>query len=159
MPKCGFFSTTISWSFVRDEKKTNKAHSGRKKCWVICWVLRIFGSENGNELFFSANKWLCLRNVGDRKYFVVLSQDSPVGIATGCGLDDRGLISGRGNTFFLTPQRPGPTQPLIQWIPGSLSPGVKRPRRKADNSLLFSAEVKNRGTILPRHHTSSWRGA
>jgi len=33
--------------------------------------------------------------------------------------------------------------PPIQWIMVSLSPEVKRPRREADHSLPFNAEVKN----------------
>jgi hypothetical protein len=36
----------------------------------------------------------------------------------------------------------GPTQPPIQWVPGSLSPGVKRLGRQADYSPPPSAEVK-----------------
>jgi hypothetical protein len=31
----------------------------------------------------------------------------------------------------------------IQWVPGALSPGVKRPGREADHSSPFSVEVKN----------------
>jgi len=36
----------------------------------------------------------------------------------------------------------GPTQPPIQWVPGSLPLGVKRPGRQADHSPPSSAEVK-----------------
>jgi hypothetical protein len=36
----------------------------------------------------------------------------------------------------------GPTQPPIQWIPGALSLGVKRPEREVDHSLPSSGEVK-----------------
>jgi len=36
-----------------------------------------------------------------------------------------------------------PTQPLIQWVPGALSLGVKRPGREAHHSPPSSAEVKN----------------
>jgi hypothetical protein len=36
-----------------------------------------------------------------------------------------------------------PTQPLIQWVLGALSLGVKRPGREADYSPPSSAEVKN----------------
>jgi hypothetical protein len=36
----------------------------------------------------------------------------------------------------------GPTQPPIQWVPGALSRGVKRPGREADHSPPSSAEVK-----------------
>jgi hypothetical protein len=35
----------------------------------------------------------------------------------------------------------GPTQPLSQWIPRTLSLGVNRPEYEADNSPLSSAEV------------------
>jgi hypothetical protein len=34
-----------------------------------------------------------------------------------------------------------PTQPPIQWIPETLSPGVKRPGREADHSPPSSADA------------------
>jgi hypothetical protein len=37
----------------------------------------------------------------------------------------------------------GPTQPPIQWVPGALSLGVKRPGQEAEHSPLPSAEIKN----------------
>jgi hypothetical protein len=36
----------------------------------------------------------------------------------------------------------GPTQPPIQWVPGALFPGCKRPGREAGHSPPSSAEVK-----------------
>jgi hypothetical protein len=36
---------------------------------------------------------------------------------------------------------PGSTQRPIQWVPGALSPGVKRHGRKADHSPPVSADV------------------
>jgi hypothetical protein len=36
----------------------------------------------------------------------------------------------------------GSAQPPIQWVPGALSPGQKRPGREADHSPLSRAEVK-----------------
>jgi hypothetical protein len=36
----------------------------------------------------------------------------------------------------------GSTQPLIQWVPGALSPGAKWLGREADHSPLASAKVK-----------------
>jgi hypothetical protein len=47
-----------------------------------------------------------------------------------------------------------PTQHPIQWVPGALSLGVKRPRREADHSPPSSAEVKNawRYTFTPSIH-------
>jgi hypothetical protein len=49
-----------------------------------------------------------------------------------------------GIFFFAIASRPAlrPNQTRIQWIPGALSPGVKRPIREADHSPLSSAEVK-----------------
>jgi hypothetical protein len=37
----------------------------------------------------------------------------------------------------------GPTQPPIQWVAGTLSLGVKRPRREADHTPPSSTEVNN----------------
>jgi hypothetical protein len=60
---------------------------------------------------------------------------SAVGTATGYGLEDRAggvRVLGRAkNILFSMSSRPvlGPTQPLIQWVLGALSPGVKRPGR------------------------------
>jgi hypothetical protein len=38
----------------------------------------------------------------------------------------------------------GPTQPPMQWVPGPLSPTIKRPGREDDHSPPTSAEVKNK---------------
>jgi hypothetical protein len=63
--------------------------------------------------------------------------------------------------LFSTASRPalGPTQPPIQWVPGVLSPGVKRQGREADHSPQTSAEVKNGEAIPPLPHTSTWHRA
>jgi hypothetical protein len=76
------------------------------------------------------------------------SRDSSVGTALGYGLDDRGprVRFPAGMRIFLltTAFRTvlGSTQPPIQWVPGALSLGVKRPRGEADHSPTSSAEVK-----------------
>jgi hypothetical protein len=58
-----------------------------------------------------------------------------------------GFDSRRGLRIFLftTASRTAlePTQPPIQWVPGTLSLGIKRPGREADHSPPSSAEVKN----------------
>lgn len=36
-----------------------------------------------------------------------------------------------------------PIQPPVQWVPGSVSPGVMWPRLEADHSVPLRAEVKN----------------
>jgi hypothetical protein len=80
------------------------------------------------------------------------------------GLDDRvlGFDSRRwlGIFLFTTASRTalGPTQPPIQWVPGVLSLGVKRPWREADHSPTSSAEVKNEWscTSIPQYVFMAW---
>jgi hypothetical protein len=61
--------------------------------------------------------------------------------------EDRGSIPGGGWEFFSSTPCPypvlGPTQPLIQWVQGALSLGVKPSWSNADQSPSSSAEVKN----------------
>jgi hypothetical protein len=67
------------------------------------------------------------------------SRDSVFGIATIYGLDDRGVrvripvVS----SIFASPRR----QPPVQWVPGALSPRIKRPGREADHLPPASTEV------------------
>jgi hypothetical protein len=78
-------------------------------------------------------------------YTISKSRDSTVDIATGYGLSGRNSGLGGGKDFhFSKSSRPvlGPTQSLIQWVPGALSPGVKRPRREADHSPLTIVKLK-----------------
>jgi hypothetical protein len=79
-------------------------------------------------------------------YILSMSRGSSVGIATAYGLDDR-RVAVRvliGSRIFSISSRQalGPTQPPIQWVPGVLSPGVKRQGREAHHSPPASAEVK-----------------
>jgi hypothetical protein len=69
-------------------------------------------------------------------------------MVTGYGPDGRriGVRVPAGDIFlFPTPSRPilGLIQPPIEWIPGALSPGVKRMGCKSDHSPPTSAEAKN----------------
>jgi hypothetical protein len=69
-----------------------------------------------------------------------------------------GSIPSRGIMSRLTL---GPTQPLVQWVPGVLSLRIKSQVCvcEADHSPPSSAEVKNGGVVLPLYYISSWRGA
>jgi hypothetical protein len=74
------------------------------------------------------------------------NQNSVVGIATGYGLDNRGVRVQVtvGSRIFSASSRPalGSTQPPTQWVPGTLSPGVKRPGNEADHSSPASVKVR-----------------
>jgi hypothetical protein len=80
------------------------------------------------------------------------------GIPEGKGFDSR---KGLGIFLFTTASRPalGPTQPPIQWEPGALSLGIKRPGRENDHSSPSIPEVKE-CVELYLHSPSmpSWRG-
>jgi hypothetical protein len=93
------------------------------------------------------------------------SLDSSVGIATGYGLDDQGVgVKSPGrvrNCLFSTSCRLalGFTQPPIPWVPGDLSPWVKRQGCEADHLPPTSAEVKTLWIYTSTPHTPSWRSA
>jgi hypothetical protein len=83
----------------------------------------------------------------------------------GYGLDDRGSrvrFPAGARNFFTTASRTalGTTQPPIQWVPGALSLGVKRPGREADHSPPSNAEVKECVELyLHSPNTPSWLSA
>jgi hypothetical protein len=80
------------------------------------------------------------------------------------GLDDQGsrvrFPAGAGNfsLHYLSRTALGPTLPPIQWVPGALFLGVKRPGREADYSPPSSAEVKNAWsyTSTPQYVFMAW---
>jgi hypothetical protein len=84
-------------------------------------------------------------------------------LATGWTIGIWGFDSQRELGIFLFTIRSrlalGPTQLPIQWVPGTLSPGIKRPRREAYHSPPSSAEVNNAWRYTSAPNTSSCRGA
>jgi hypothetical protein len=81
------------------------------------------------------------------------SRDMSVGVATGWTATVRISAGASFIPFSATSQTgSGSTQTPIQWAPGPLSSGIKRPGREADRSSPSSAEVKKDGAIyrLPR---------
>jgi hypothetical protein len=71
----------------------------------------------------------------------------------------REMTAGEGWEFFSSPPRPDRAhQPPIQWVPGALSLGVKRPGREANQSPPSSAEVKYEWALppLPLYPFMAW---
>jgi hypothetical protein len=64
-----------------------------------------------------------------------------VGIAAGCRVN---------NFHFSILCRPnlGPTQSLIQWVLGALSPGLKQSAHEAEHSPPTNADVNNLGLYI-----------
>jgi hypothetical protein len=77
-----------------------------------------------------------------------------VGIALGYGLDDRGsrvqFPAGAGNfSLHHRVKSDSGAQPPIQWAPGDLSPGVKRPGRETDHwSYTSISPIRLHGVVL-----------
>ena len=86
-----------------------------------------------------------------------MGRDSAVGVATRYGLDGPGIKSRWGRDF----QHPsrlalGPTQPPVQWVPGSF-PGVKQSGRGADHPPPSKCRGQERvGLYLYSPHGPSW---
>jgi hypothetical protein len=103
--------------------------------------------QRGNIYKFRANTFKKLPISGklylayDRK-----NHGSAVGIAKGYSLDNRGVRVQvyTVKNFLSTLSRPalGPAQPLIQWVLGTISLGIKQEGSETDHSTLTTAQVK-----------------
>jgi hypothetical protein len=65
------------------------------------------------------------------------------------------------NFLFSISSRPvlGPTQPPIQWVPGALSPEVKRSGHESDHSIQLVPRSRKLGSICPLPYMLSWCSA
>jgi hypothetical protein len=90
---------------------------------------------------YETQNTLCGQNA-EFMYATVESRDSSVHTATGYGATVSRLAVGP-----------------IQWVPGTLFPGLKRQGREADHPPLPIAEVKNGGAVSPLSRMSSCHSA
>jgi hypothetical protein len=100
----------------------------------------------------AADRWP-LRNFLPRSSLFMVgkaqkSHGARSGLYDGCsdGVPPVHFFQGKHRTFlFTTASRttPGPTQPAIQWVPGALSLGVKRPGMKLTTHLHLVPMSKN----------------
>jgi hypothetical protein len=131
--------------------------------WPMVWPNSRFVSDKNSEPVGRQHNWtsaLCCSDGHRTNYRYQSVQRWATGWTIGVlGFDSR---RGLGIFLFTTASRTalGPTQPPIQWEPGALSLGVKRPGREADHSPTSSAEVKELVELyLHSPITPSWRGA
>jgi hypothetical protein len=106
------------------------------------WWMYIQLAAGMFELAPACNIFLHMQNIWEL--------DSSISIAMGYVLDGQGWIPTRGKIllfFIASGLALRPTQPPIQWVPGTVSMGVKQERHEADHSPPSSAEVKNSGAI------------
>jgi hypothetical protein len=97
-----------------------------------------------------ATNWALIEHlwISVRVILVCRSRYSAVGMTTGYGHDHGGVgvrVPVWSRIFlFSTSSRPvlGPTQSPIRWVPGALSPEVKRMGREADHWSPTSTKVK-----------------
>jgi hypothetical protein len=77
--------------------------------------------------------------------------------------DESGLNSQHRQEIFLSTVTfrlaMGPTQPLILWASGIVSPRAKQPGCEADHSPQSNVKVKNREAVCSLFHMSSWHSA
>jgi hypothetical protein len=79
-------------------------------------------------------------------HIFIVTRDKSVYIATGNGLEDRGMIPDKSKVFlFSTRSRPalGTTKPRILWVLGNPSPAAYSPPS--------STKMNNGGAIPPLH--------
>jgi hypothetical protein len=96
---------------------------------------------------------------GTEALFINLYAVNSLSIATRLRAGRLGFESQLGLGMFLfatsgsrpPPVVPPPPQPPIQWVPGDVSPGVKRLSREADHSPPSSTEVKNAWCHISPH--------
>jgi len=115
------------------------------------------GNEGRDPLIltctFRSSKWPAARSLFQERKRRPRGSNSQYGHCDKCKQPANATIRGKIQrtackvVLFYTEKStpaPGPTQTPIQWVPGVLSPGVKGPVRKDDQSPVPSAEVKNK---------------
>jgi hypothetical protein len=92
-------------------------------------------------------------------FYLLYCRDSAVGIMAAYWQNDRG-VGVRVPVESRISSRPAlrSTQPPIQWVPGTLTPAVKRSERESDHSPPINAEVK-KTWVYPLPLKPSWSSA
>jgi hypothetical protein len=152
---CGYVWEPIGWILIYWRIYTFWTHLNTKSCYFMSRICTTLTPER-KEGFHSHSVLKCLSIVDPCSVNRGPSNgpQTPYIISRFClrwrsPLSDwprAGRPRGWSSRFFTSPRRPhrlwGPPQPPIQWVPGALSPEVKRPGREADHLPPTSAEIK-----------------
>jgi hypothetical protein len=168
----GIFSPfTWGWKQIQFPKRRvyapkNTGRLKKSKNRVILWSWMLF---KGNLIYYivylryymSGNTSIYTFNIISKSVLLILICNVNIMLRAG---RPRGWSSSPGrekNILFSKSSRPAlrSTQTPIQWVPGALSPGVKRQGREVDHSPPTSAEVKKMWIYTSTPHTPSWRSA
>jgi hypothetical protein len=121
----------------------------------VCSGSELIAETVGLVRHFGKSPWK-----GKSRHSSVVKRVAAVWMVGVLGFDSRRVL---GIFLSTTASRTalGPTQPPVQWVPGALSMGVKRPGCESDDHLPpSSAEVRDCvETYLHSPDAPSWRGA
>jgi hypothetical protein len=121
-------------------------------CLADSWNLRKLVTHSSKKsVNFYQTTW---RHIPDISVFIPINVSHVKGLWTEW-LKNWGLDFWKQQVIFIftTVSRPArPAQPLIQWIMGALSLGVKQQGCEAGHSTSSSAKVKNCGAVPPLPH-------
>jgi hypothetical protein len=114
----------------------------RSWCSGYCTSLVLKQTRVLSQPFPSDQKSVCI---------ITVSRGSPVSTVSDYGLEDRGSIPDRGRGSSASKPALGPAQPPVQWVPGVLSPVVKR-----DRGVMLTTHPHLVPRLrMSRNHTSS----
>jgi hypothetical protein len=161
-------SKNVSHKVIELNEVSPPAKPPALRAFVFIWHLPLQACPTGQTLSITARLYECeiwsltlreehrlcvyvngiLRGMFIFKAEGVGSRDSAVGIATGYGLDGRGVgvrvpVGARFSPLHVVQTGPGASPASYPMGSGSSFPGVKRPGREADDSPPTNAEVNN----------------
>jgi hypothetical protein len=143
-----------NWWSCESQNEESKLVIMRSFCVHILWYWQNLFSHRPRFSVKKSNRHVI--------FYLFMSRDSAVGIATGYGLDGRDSIPERGRVFLpFIASRPalGYIQPPTGLVPRTISRRDKAAGHEPGHSPPPISEVKNGEAVLLLPRMSSWRGA
>jgi hypothetical protein len=151
-PRCKLLCWWTAGAFVMYGKKSKNGEL--RVVATLCFKKPYCGRKDNTAvgrilpLVLAGQRWKWVRDIMNMLEYGVDSNP----LVLGYGLDNRGFESRQGLRVFLltTASRPAlvSTHPPIQWVPGALSLGIKRPGHGADHNLHLVPRLRMRAANL-----------